>query len=204
RLYDVCEGEVCVGSSDMIDMIDVRDIDMSTLRSQISVVTQTATIFSGSIGTNILQGKPNANYDDIIAAGDSASANEFISNYDDLYNHEIHQKGSNLSGGQKQRLSLARAFVRKPKILILDDSTSAVDAKSEKQIIEAINKLSKDMTTLVISQKISTIKNMDKIIVLDNQGHLDGCASHNELLKTSKVYQEIALSQVGNGGGLDE
>ncbi|MCK5387962.1 MAG: ABC transporter ATP-binding protein, partial [Candidatus Izimaplasma sp.] len=94
--------------------------------------------------------------------------------------------------------------IRKPKILILDDSTSAVDAKSEEQIIDAINKLSKDMTTLVISQKISTIKDMDKIIVLDNQGHLDGFDSHINLLKTSKVYQEIALSQVGNGGGLDD
>lgn len=210
RLYDVSEGAVVVGTRILenefaeFEYYDVKDIKVNTLRSQISVVTQTATIFSGSIGTNIVQGKTNATYDDLKVASDNAAATEFINNYDDFYNHEIQQKGSNLSGGQKQRLSLARAFIRKPKILILDDSTSAVDAKSEEQIINSINKLSKDMTTLVISQKISTIKDMDKIIVLDNKGHLDGFASHTELLKTSKVYQEIALSQVGNGGGLDE
>ncbi len=198
RLYDVCEGEVRVNG------IDVKDIEIETLRSQISVVTQTATIFSGSVGTNIVQGKKDATYQDFIDAGDNAVANEFINNYDDIYNHEIQQKGSNLSGGQKQRLSLARAFIRKPKILILDDSTSAVDAKSEELILASIEKLSKDMTTLVISQKVSTIKNMDKILVLDNKGYLDGFNSHKELLKTSKVYQEIALSQIGNGGGLDD
>ena len=198
RLYDICEGEVLVNG------IDVRDIEVDSLRSQISVVTQTATIFSGSIGTNIIQGKRDAKYDDFVDAGKSAAANEFINDYDDLFNHEIQQKGSNLSGGQKQRISLARAFIRKPKILILDDSTSAVDAKSEELIIESINKLSKEMTTLVISQKVSTIKDMDKIIVLDNKGYLDGFDSHEKLLKTSKVYQEIALSQVGNGGGSDE
>ncbi len=198
RLYDVCEGEV------MVNGINVKDIQIETLRTHISVVTQTATIFSGSVGTNIVQGKKDATYRELVEAGENAAANKFINDYDDLYNHEIQQKGTNLSGGQKQRLSLARAFIRKPKILILDDSTSAVDAKSEEQIINAINKLSKNMTTLVISQKISTIKDMDKIIVLDNQGHLDGFASHIELLKTSKVYQEIAQSQVGNGGGLDE
>ena len=198
RLYDVSEGEVLVNG------VNVKDIELKTLRSQISVVTQTATIFSGSIGTNITQGKNNATFDEIVEAGNNASANEFINDYEDLYNHEIQQKGSNLSGGQKQRLSLARAFIGKPKILILDDSTSAVDAKSEAKIISSINKLSKGMTTLVISQKISTIKNMDKIIVLNNKGYLDGFDTHKKLLKTSKVYQEIALSQVGFGSDFDE
>ncbi len=198
RLYDASKGEILVNGT------NVKDINVKTLRSQISVVTQSATIFSGSIGTNIVQGKSDASYREIVEAGDNADANEFINDYDDIYNHEIQQNGSNLSGGQKQRLSLARAFIRKPKILILDDSTSSVDAKSEEQIITAINKLSKGMTTLVISQKISTIKDMNKIIVLDNQGHLDGFASHLDLLKTSKVYQEIAQSQVGNSGELDE
>ncbi|MCK5761906.1 MAG: ABC transporter ATP-binding protein [Candidatus Izimaplasma sp.] len=112
RLYDICEGEVLVNG------IDVRDIEVDTLTSQISVVTQTATIFSGSIGTNIIQGKRDAKYDDFVDAGNNAAANEFINDYDDLFNHEIQQKGSNLSGGQKQRISLARAFIRKPKILI--------------------------------------------------------------------------------------
>lgn len=194
RLYDVTKGSI------YLDGMNVAVLDLDTLRSQISVVTQTATIFSGSVGTNIVQGKKDAQMKDFKEAAENASALEFIEDYDDFFNHEIQQKGSNLSGGQKQRLSLSRAFIRKPKILILDDSTSAVDAKSEEAILSAINKLSKNMTTLVISQKISTIKDMDKIIVLDTLGRLDGFASHDELLKTSKVYQEIALSQVGNGG----
>ncbi len=198
RLYDVSEGSV------FLDGEDVRNFDLETLRSQISVVTQTATVFSGSIGTNIAQGKKDANMADYKEAAKNASALGFIEDYDDFFNHQIQQKGSNLSGGEKQRLSLSRAFIRKPKILILDDSTSAVDAKSEESILKAINKLSKNMTTLVISQKISTIKDMDKIIVLDTLGRLDGFNSHEELLKTSKVYAEIALSQVGNGGDFDE
>lgn len=198
RLYDVSEGGV------YLDGINVTDFDLDTLRSQISVVTQTATVFSGSIGTNIAQGKKGAKVEDFREAATSASALEFIESYDDFFNHQIQQKGSNLSGGQKQRLSLSRAFIRKPKILILDDSTSAVDAKSEELILEAIKKLSKNMTTLVISQKISTIKDMDKIIVLDTLGKVDGFNNHDELLKTSKVYQEIAQSQVGNGGDYSE
>ncbi|MBN2604356.1 MAG: ABC transporter ATP-binding protein [Bacilli bacterium] len=198
RLYDVCEGEV------LIDGHNVKDIDTECLRSQISVVTQTATIFSGSIGTNIAQGNQTATYQDFVKASEKAVALEFIENYEDLFNHEIQQKGSNLSGGQKQRLSLARAFVRHPKILILDDSTSAVDAKSEEAILRTIKDLSKHMTTLVISQKISTIKDMDKIIVLDTTGKIDGFDTHDMLLKTSNVYQEIAISQVGTGGDFDE
>lgn len=198
RLYDVCEGEV------LIDGYNVKDLDIERLRSQISVVTQTATVFSGSVGTNIAQGKQDASYQDFVDASNKAAASEFIEQYDDLYNHEIQQKGSNLSGGQKQRLSLARAFIRKPKILILDDSTSAVDAKSEEAILRTIKELSKNMTTLVISQKISTIKDMDKIIVLETTGTIDGFDTHENLLNTSKVYQEIASSQVGNGGDFDE
>ncbi len=198
RLYDVTSGEV------YLDGLNVKDLDLDVLRSQISVVTQTATVFSGSIGTNIAQGKKGAEMADFKDAARNASALEFIESYDDFFNHEIQQKGSNLSGGQKQRLSLSRAFIRKPKILILDDSTSAVDAKSEELILNAINDLSSNMTTLVISQKISTIKDMDKIIVLDTLGRVDGFNSHDKLLKTSKVYQEIAQSQIGNGGDADE
>lgn len=198
RLYDTCEGEV------LIDGHNVKDLDIECLRSQISVVTQTATIFSGSIGTNIAQGNKEATYADYVNASEKAVALEFINNYDDLFNHEIQQKGSNLSGGQKQRLSLTRAFIRNPKILILDDSTSAVDANSEELILQTIKELSKEMTTLVISQKISTIKNMDKILVLDTTGNLDGYDTHVNLLKNSVIYQEIAKSQVGNGGDFDE
>lgn len=198
RLYDVYDGEVKVNG------INVKDIDIPTLRSQISIVTQTATIFSGSIGTNLVQGNKAATIEDLNRSSKFAVADEFIQSYDDLYNHKIEQSGSNLSGGQKQRISLARAFVRDPRILILDDSTSAVDAKSEQTILESIKGISKNTTTLVIAQKISTLKNMDKIMVLNNKGYLDGFGTHQELLKSSEVYKEIALSQLGNGGGSDE
>ena len=197
RLYDVSEGEI------LIDGINIKQLNISQLRSQISLVTQTATVFSGSIGTNIIQGNPNADLEDLNEASNSAQAFEFINTYDDFYNHKVEQKGANYSGGQKQRISLARAFIRKPKIMILDDSTSAVDAKSEELILKEINELSESMTTLIISQKISTIRDMDRILVLNNKGKIDGYDTHENLLKNSKVYQEIALSQIGNGGGLD-
>jgi ATP-binding cassette subfamily B protein len=198
RLYDVTSGSI------KIDGTDVKEYDLHNLRNTISVVTQQATIFSGSIGTNIAQGTDNLEYDTFKDASEKAAAYEFIESYEDYFNHEIQPKGSNLSGGQKQRLSLARAFIRKPKILILDDSTSAVDAQSEDFIINTIRDLSGDMTTLVISQKISTIKDMDNIIVLNNKGQLDGFGTHEELLQSSKVYKEIALSQVGTGGADNE
>jgi ATP-binding cassette subfamily B protein len=198
RLYDVCEGQV------LVDGINVKDLDLSTLRSQISIVTQTPTIFSGSLGTNIRQGKKDATYEEFDQASRYAVADEFIQNYEDLYNHKVEQNGGNLSGGQKQRLSLARAFIRKPRILILDDSTSAVDAASEQLIIDSIKELSKSTTSIIISQKISTIKDMDKILVLNNQGRVDGYDTHDNLMQNSKVYQEIALSQLGTGGDLDE
>ena len=191
RLYDVSEGQI------LIDGIDVRQIDLATLRSQIGYVTQTATIFSGSVATNVLMGQPSATIENLEEASNQAQAIEFIEQYDDYFNHETQQNGSNLSGGQKQRISLARAFVRKPKILILDDSTSAVDAQSEAQILAEIDALSEGMTALVIAQKISTIRDMDKIIVLNNKGRIDGFGTHDELLQSSTVYQEIALSQVG-------
>jgi ATP-binding cassette subfamily B protein len=197
RLYDVANGEI------LIDGVNVKQINIDKLRSQISVVTQSPTLFSGSIGTNILQGNNEASISELETASKSAQAYEFITEYDDYFNHEVQQKGTNFSGGQKQRISLARAFVRKPKILILDDSTSAVDAKSEEQILNEIESLSKNMTTVLISQKISTIRDMDHILVLNNKGQVDAYDTHENLLKNSTVYQEIALSQLGNGGGLD-
>ncbi len=197
RLYDVSEGEI------LIDGVNVKKLEMKNLRQQIGFVTQTATIFGGSVGTNIVQGKEDANLADLKEASTSAQALEFINEYNDYYNHKIEQKGHNLSGGQKQRISIARAFVRKPKILILDDSTSAVDAKSEEQILEEIKKQSVNTTTLLIAQKISTVKAMDKILVLNNKGEIAGYDNHIELLRNCTVYQEIAQSQLGNGGGLD-
>lgn len=197
RLYDIKKGQIT------FDGKDVRDLDLFELRRQIALVTQSPTIFSGSIGTNMMQGKEDANYEHFVDAAKHANAYEFIESYEDDFNHFIQQKGSNLSGGQKQRLSLARAFLRNPKLLILDDSTSAVDANSEAKIMGSIERLTKKMTTLIISQKISTIRNLDKILVLNNHGGIDGFDTHEELLKTSKVYQEIALSQLGTGGEQD-
>lgn len=196
RLYDVIDGEI------LIDGVNIKELEIHELREQISLVTQSATLFSGSIGTNLQFGKKNATSEEYKEALNSAQATEFVNEYDDYLNHEVQQKGTNFSGGQKQRISLARAFIRKPKIMILDDSTSAVDAKSEELILNEIKRLSKNMTTLVISQKISTIKDMDNILVLNNKGQIDGFDKHEKLLKNSKVYQEIALSQIGNGGGL--
>ncbi len=197
RLYDVKEGSLKLSG------VDVKEIDLDSLRSQISVVTQKATIFSGSIGTNIQQGKETSDIKDFDHASKLAVADEFIMEYDDFYNHKVEQAGKNLSGGQKQRISLARAFMRKPKILILDDSTSAVDASTEDQIIKSIETLGKDVTTLVISQKISTISDMDKILVLNNKGKVDGFDTHDNLMKNSDVYKEIALSQLGTGGEIN-
>lgn len=191
RLYDVCEGEI------LLDGYNIKDIDIDTLRSQISVVTQTPTIFSGSIATNIAQGDQSGSLQDLEEASRSASAYEFINEYEDYFNHITEQDGKNLSGGQKQRISLARAFMKKPKILILDDSTSAVDANTEQEILDAIQSYSKDTTALIIAQKISTIKDMDKILVLNNKGYVDGFDTHENLLQHSEVYKEIALSQLG-------
>jgi len=193
RLYDVSGGEV------LIDGTNVKKLDINTLRSQMGFVTQTATIFSGSIGTNLQMGNSNADIKTLVNATKKAQALDFIEEYDDYFNHETQQKGSNMSGGQKQRISLARAFVRDPRILILDDSTSAVDAKSEEAILQELDRLAVSMTSIVISQKISTIKDMDKILVLNNKGQVDGYDTHENLLRTCQVYQEIALSQLGGG-----
>ncbi|WP_432409006.1 ABC transporter ATP-binding protein [Wukongibacter sp. M2B1] len=198
RLYDVKKGEV------LLDGYNVKDLDIRTLREQVSMATQKPIIFSGSIRSNILQGNEEASEDDIIEASKRAAALEFIEVLDKKFDSEVHQKGANLSGGQKQRLSLTRAFIRKPVIMILDDVTSAVDAKSEEEIKSNMEKLSKDMTTFIISQKISTIIDADKIVVLNNNGKLDGFGTHDEMLKSSKVYQEIYKSQFGIGGSVNE
>lgn len=195
RLYDVDDGSIT------FDGRNVKQLDIDTLRKQIGVVTQKATVFSGSIATNLRYGKEDATFEELKEASTLANAFEFVSEYEDLFNHITEQNGSNYSGGQKQRISLGRAFTRQPKLLILDDSTSAVDAKSEEKIINAINTLVDRMTTVIISQKISTIKDMDKILVLNNKGQIDGYDTHQNLMKKSKVYQEIAASQIG--GAID-
>jgi ATP-binding cassette, subfamily B, multidrug efflux pump len=190
RLYDVDKGEI------LVDNINTKKINLRLLRQSIGFVPQKALLFSKSIEENILYGKENATLEELeIAAKDSCSM-EFISSFDDKFKHKLNQKATNLSGGQKQRLSIARAFIRKPAILILDDSTSAVDAKSEELIVNELNKSYKNTTTFIISSKISSIIDADKILVLDD-GKLVGIGKHKELIRNCNVYKEIYLSQGG-------
>lgn len=191
RIYDVTSGAL------YIDGIDVRKHDLEYLRKQISVVTQAAVIFEGTIASNIRQGKADATYEEMKEAAIAAAADEFISNEAEGYDSTVQQNGTNLSGGQRQRLSIARALVRKPKILILDDSTSAVDAKTEAVIKSNLRKIS-GTTIIIVSQKISSIIDCDKIIVIDNNGRIDAYGKHVDIINTSEVYKEIYLSQVGS------
>ncbi|MFY0215734.1 ABC transporter ATP-binding protein [Bacillus cereus] len=191
RLYDVDQGEIC------IDGIDVKTYDLQKLRASIGFVPQKALLFSGSIEENLRYGKENATHDELGVAAASACATEFINKLEESYRYNLTQGATNLSGGQKQRVSIARALVRKPPILILDDSTSAVDAKSEATIQTALKTKYKGTTTLLIASKISSIMDADKILVLDN-GELVGNGTHEQLLERSEVYQEIYLSQGGN------
>ncbi|MED0998545.1 ABC transporter ATP-binding protein [Bacillus mobilis] len=191
RLYDVDQGKIC------IDGINVRSYDLQKLRASIGFVPQKALLFSGSIEENLRYGKEDATNDELEVAASSACATEFINKLEDLYQYHLTQGATNLSGGQKQRVSIARALVRKPSILILDDSTSAVDAKSESNIQSALRTEYKGTTTLLIASKISSIIDADKILVLDN-GELVGDGTHEELLEQCEVYQEIYLSQGGN------
>ncbi|EEL23016.1 MULTISPECIES: ABC transporter ATP-binding protein [Bacillus] len=191
RLYDIEQGEIC------IDGINVKRYDLQKLRASIGFVPQTALLFSGSIEENLRYGKEDATHDELETAASSACATEFINKLEESYHYNLTQGATNLSGGQKQRVSIARALVRKPSILILDDSTSAVDAKSEANIQSALRTEYKGTTTLLIASKISSIIDADKILVLDN-GELVGDGTHEQLLEQCEVYQEIYLSQGGN------
>lgn len=191
RLYDIEQGEIC------IDGINVKKYDLQKLRASIGFVPQKALLFSGSIEENLRYGKEDATHDELETAASSACATEFINKLEESYHYNLTQGATNLSGGQKQRVSIARALVRKPSILILDDSTSAVDAKSEANIQSALRTEYKGTTTLLIASKISSIIDADKILVLDN-GELVGDGTHEQLLEQCEVYQEIYLSQGGN------
>ncbi|UYX54721.1 ABC transporter ATP-binding protein/permease [Bacillus thuringiensis] len=191
RLYDIEQGEIC------IDGINVKMFDLQKLRASIGFVPQKALLFSGSIEENLRYGKEDATHDELETATSSACATEFINKLEESYHYNLTQGATNLSGGQKQRVSIARALVRKPSILILDDSTSAVDAKSEANIQSALRTEYKGTTTLLIASKISSIIDADKILVLDN-GELVGDGTHKQLLEQCEVYQEIYLSQGGN------
>ncbi|NPV56693.1 MAG: ABC transporter ATP-binding protein [Anaerolineae bacterium] len=188
RFYDVSQGVV------KIDGMDVRDMTIASLRSHVGIVLQETTLFSGTIQENIAYGKPSARMEDIIEAARTAQAHDFIMEFPDGYGTEIGERGVGLSGGQKQRIAIARALLLDPKILIMDDSTSSVDAETEYKIQQALDKLKKESTTFVIAQRISTVRNADLILLLDN-GELAGQGSHEELLACCELYAEILESQ---------
>lgn len=188
RLYDPTSGVVKVGG------VDLREVNEASLRKAVSLVLQKALLFSGKISDNLRQGDRNATTKDFRWAARIAQAAEFVERYDDQYEHQVEERSANFSGGQKQRLSITRGIVGKPKVLILDDSTSALDAKSEKRVKEALEKELTQTTTFVIAEKIFSVMDADKIMVLD-QGQLIALGSHQELLATSQVYREIYETQ---------
>lgn len=193
RLYDTKEGEIIVGGH------DVKEYDLDSLRNNVAVVLQKNVLFSGTIEDNLRWGDENAQLDEIIKASKIAQADEFVSTFKDGYKTYIEQGGTNVSGGQKQRLCIARAILKKPKILILDDSTSAVDTKTDKLIRMGLRNEIPNTTKIVIAQRISSIEDADQIIVLDD-GHIDQIGTHEELLKTNAIYQEVYNTQTKNGG----
>lgn len=188
RLFDPTEGTVKVGG------VDLKDANESSLRKTVSFVLQRATLFSGKISDNLRQGKPDAQEQDMKRAAQIAQAAEFVERYEDTYEHVVEERSSNFSGGQKQRLSIARGVIGNPKILILDDSTSALDAKSEKLVKEALDNELQDTTTFIIAEKISSVINADRILVLED-GALVAEGAHQELVETSPIYQEIYKTQ---------
>lgn len=192
RLYDVTKGSLYVGG------VDVKEYDLDVLRNQVSMVLQNNVLFSGTIKDNLRWGNPNASDEEMLQACRLAQADEFIQRFPDGYDTHIEQGGSNVSGGQKQRLCIARALLKNPKILILDDSTSAVDTRTDYLIRKAFREDIPDITKLIISQRISSIEDADRIVVLDD-GKINGIGTHAELLKTNEIYQEVYRTQVKGG-----
>ena len=196
RLYDVTKGRVMVGG------VDVRDYDLESLRQQVALVLQKNILFSGTIKENLRWGNEQATDEELKRACELAQADDFIQNFPDGYDTYIEQGGSNVSGGQKQRLCIARALLKKPKILILDDSTSAVDTKTDALIRQGFASDIPNTTKIIIAQRISSIQDADQILVM-NDGEINAIGTHDELLKTCSIYQEVYHSQV-NGGNVDE
>ena len=197
RLYDAETGTVKVGG------VDVRDYNLDVLRREVSMVLQKNVLFSGTILDNLRWGDENASEEECIRVAKLACADEFIERFPDKYNTWIEQGGSNVSGGQKQRLTIARALLRKPKVLILDDSTSAVDTATDAKIRKAFREEIPGTTKIIIAQRISSVQDADRILVLDN-GRIDGLGTHEELLKTNAIYQEVYNSQTQGGGDFDK
>ena len=196
RLYDVDQGSVRVGG------VDVRDYDLEALRNQVAVVLQKNVLFSGTILDNLRWGKEDATEEECREAARLACADEFIDRFPDGYNTWIEQGGANVSGGQKQRLCIARALLKSPKVLILDDSTSAVDTATDAKIREAFARQIPGTTKIIIAQRVSSVQNADRILVLDN-GVVSGFDTHENLLKTNRIYQEIYEAQTQGGGDFD-
>jgi ATP-binding cassette subfamily B protein len=192
RLYDVTNGKLLVGN------VDVRDYDIDTLRNEVAMVLQKNVLFSGTIKENLKWGKEDATDEEIQKVCRLAQADEFIQSFPDKYDTYIEQGGTNVSGGQKQRLCIARALLKKPKILILDDSTSAVDTKTDKLIRKAFKEEIPNTTKIIIAQRIASVEDADKIIVFEN-GKINGFGTHEELLKTNAIYKEVYDSQVKGG-----
>ena len=188
RFYDVLDGSVTVGG------VDVREYSLFNLRESVAMVLQKNVLFSGTIRENLLWGNKDATQQEIEAAAKAACAHDFIMSFPDKYETDLGQGGVNVSGGQKQRLCIARALLKKPKIMILDDSTSAVDTATDAQIRYGLKQLDKDMTTIIIAQRISSVEHCDKIVVL-NDGKIDAVGTHEQLLKTNQIYQEVYHSQ---------
>lgn len=197
RLYDVTDGAVSVGGH------NVKEYDMDSLRNQVSVVLQNNVLFSGTILDNLRWGDKNASEEECVRVCQLACADEFIERMPERYHTYIEQGGNNVSGGQKQRLCIARALLKKPKILILDDSTSAVDTATDAKIRKAFAQEIPDTTKLIIAQRISSVQNADRIIVMDD-GRIDGIGTHEQLLETNEIYREVYESQTSGGGDFDE
>jgi len=195
RFYDVSGGRV------LVDGHDIRDVETKSLRKHIGLSLQEAVLFSGTIRDNIRYGRPDATEEEVVGAAKAAQAHEFITGFSDGYDTMVGQRGVNLSGGQKQRMAIARALLVKPVILILDDSTSAVDVETEIKIEEALEELMQDRTSFIIAQRISTVLNADKILILD-EGRIVAEGNHAQLMDTSPIYKEIYDSQLGDGGAI--
>ena len=190
RLYDVTEGTVKVGGT------DVREYDLRTLRDSVSMVLQKNLLFSGTIKENLRWGNPNATDEEMVEACRLAQAHDFVSSFPEGYDTFIEQGGTNVSGGQKQRLCIARALLKKPKILILDDSTSAVDTRTDALIREGFKRFIPETTKIIIAQRIASVQDADMIIVLD-KGEISAIGKHDELVKTNEIYREVYEQQTG-------